>query len=213
MAPASGRSAATARRPAAAGREARSDTGRRHPLGVVAERARRQRHPGRRTAVLALVVAVAAPLAVAASYAELTAGQVRLTRLQQQLSVEQQQQSALQLRVAQLENPATIAGEAKRQGMVPAGSVTAIPEVPTGPSEAGAIHLPAAPPAGSTGSAGSTGARGSAGSTVQKGTPGTSSAGTARTGSAATGAGSAAGGRRSGSTSVPAHRRVRGASS
>ncbi len=118
----------------------RQGPARRRDLGVVAPRSRRH---GRRTAMLALAVGVLGPLLVAGSYAELTAGQVRLTRLQQQLSVQQQRESALQLRVAQLEDPSTIAAEARQEGMVPAGSVIDIPQVPVGSSESAAIRLPA----------------------------------------------------------------------
>lgn len=110
--------------------------GGRAPLRVVVSRPRHRRHVGRRTALLALAIAVAAPLSVVGLYAEMTTGQVRLTRLQQQLTAEQQHQSALELRVAQLENPSTIVAEARDQGMVPASTEIEIPEVPLGAAPA-----------------------------------------------------------------------------
>ena len=106
--------------------------GERAPLRVVAPRPRHRRRAGRRTALLALAIAVAAPLSVVGLYADMTTGQVRLTRLQQQLTAEQQRQNALELRVARLENPSTIVAEARVQGMVPASTVTEIPELPAG---------------------------------------------------------------------------------
>lgn len=116
-----------------AGAEAGRDAQVKRPvLQVVADRHHRARRNGRRTALVALAIAVAAPLAVVGAYADLTSGQVRLTRLQQELTVEQQRQSALELRVARLQNPSMIVAEARAQGMVPASSVTDIPEVPLG---------------------------------------------------------------------------------
>ena len=163
MAAATGRGAGAAARVGTGRTAPRQEPARRRDFGVVAPRSRRHRRPGRRTAMLALAVAVLGPLLVAGSYAELTAGQVRLTRLQQQLSVQQQRESALQLRVAQLEDPSTIVAEARHEGMVPAGSVTDIPEVPVGSSESAAIRLPA-PVASSAGvsSAGATPSSGGA---------------------------------------------------
>jgi len=105
-------------------------------LRVVANHQRRRLRSARRTVFVALVIAVAAPLAVVAAYADLTSGQVRLTQLQQRLTAEQQQQTSLELRIARLEDPSTITAEARSQGMVPAGSVTDIPEVPLGAGSA-----------------------------------------------------------------------------
>ncbi len=200
MAAATGRGAGAAARVGTGRTAPRQEPARRRDFGVVAPRSRRHRRPGRRTAMLALAVAVLGPLLVAGSYAELTAGQVRLTRLQQQLSVQQQRESALQLRVAQLEDPSTIVAEARHEGMVPAGSVTDIPEVPVGSSESAAIRLPA-PVASSAGvsSAGATPSSGGAtpssgGATPSSGGAAVSSGGAAvSSGGAAVSSGGAAG--------------------
>lgn len=136
---------------------------RRAALAVVAARQRRARATGRRITLVALAVAVAAPLAVVATYADLTSGQVRLTQLQQRLTTEQQQESALELRVARLENPSMIATEARGQGMVPAGTVTDIPEVPLGSSSATGTSSATGSSATGTSSAGTAGNRSTVG--------------------------------------------------
>lgn len=97
--------------------------------------------------LLALAIALAAPLGVVGLYAELTTGQVALTKLQQQLTAEQQRQSALELRLAELQNPSTIVAEARVQGMVPATSVVEIPEVPLGVVPTAKGGLPSRPSA------------------------------------------------------------------
>lgn len=165
----------------------------RAPLGLVAPRRRRARRPGRRTMLLALAVAVAAPLAVAAAYARITSGQVTLTRLQQQLNQQLLLQSHLEHRVAQLEDPATIVAEAQHQGMVPATSVQEIPEVPLSGGTTGSTS--SASSAGTAGTVGSTRTAGTTGGTRTAGTAGgTRTAGT--TGSAGgTGTRSATGSR------------------
>ncbi len=159
--PAATRSPGAAVAPAAPPRAAGVDVrpvrpgGERAPLRVVAPRPRHRRRAGRRTALAALAIAVAAPLSVVGLYADMTAGQVRLARLQQQLTAEQQRQNTLELRVARLENPSTIVAEARVQGMVPASKVTQIPEVPVGVEAAAPSTAASSQPRASVSASGS----------------------------------------------------------
>jgi hypothetical protein len=59
----------------------------------------------------------------------LTQGQVRLTRLQEQLSTQLGQHRDLELRVAQLEQPANVLSEAQKQGLVAPKDVTDLSQV------------------------------------------------------------------------------------
>jgi len=79
--------------------------------------------------IVAVALAVGSPLAVAGAQAYLTQGQVRLERLQQQLDAQVNQHRDLELRVAQLEQPATVLSEAEKQGLVSPTSVVDLPQV------------------------------------------------------------------------------------
>ncbi|MGD0320552.1 MAG: hypothetical protein ABSC00_02930 [Acidimicrobiales bacterium] len=91
----------------------------------------RRRHPHRtgRFVVLAVALALGSLLAVAGAQAYLTQGQVRLTRLQEQLNTQLGQHRDLELRVAQLEQPANVLSEAQKQGLVAPNGVTDLPQV------------------------------------------------------------------------------------
>ena len=98
-------------------------------LKVIEGRRQRPRLTGRLVVVLAVVVALGSLLAVAGAQAYLTQGQVRLTRLQDQLSTQLGQHRDLELRVAQLEQPANVLSEAQKQGLVAPKGVTDLPQV------------------------------------------------------------------------------------
>ncbi len=143
--------AATARG-AVAPRRAPARPPRRAPLRLVQTGARRRRGRGRRALVVAVVLVVGSLLAVVGAHAYLTQGQVRLTRLQQILQSERSTQRALELRVAELENPASIVARAQQQGMVPPTKVSDLPQVDLSAPSAGsgassAGSAPAAPSA------------------------------------------------------------------
>ncbi|MGA2036019.1 MAG: hypothetical protein ABSH04_00300 [Acidimicrobiales bacterium] len=104
---------------------------RRRPLKVLA--GRRQRPHRTRNSIVMLVVAVAVAvgslLAVVGAQAYLTQGQVRLTRLQEQLNTQLGQNGDLEMRLAQLEQPANVLSEAQKQGLVAPSNVTDLSQV------------------------------------------------------------------------------------
>ena len=103
---------------------------RRPPLRVVEPSRPGRRHRGsRRYVALAVGIVVVSLLAVAAAQAYLTAGQVRLARLQGQLTVQQSRDRDLELRVASMEDPADVVGQAERQGLTVPARVTDLPLV------------------------------------------------------------------------------------
>jgi hypothetical protein len=105
---------------------------RRPDLGVVgpAPRRRRRSSPRRRAGVVAIVIAVGSLLSVAAAQADLAQNQVQLTHLQQRLDRELATHHDLELHVAQLQDPSAVIGQAQGNGLVPAGQITDVPEVP-----------------------------------------------------------------------------------
>ncbi len=106
--------------------------------------------------MLSGAVVVGSLLAVAGAHAELTQGQVRLTTVQHQLDSEITHHRDLELRVAQLEDPAHIVQGAQQQGMVPPRQVTDLPPVDLSrplPAPPTTLATDAAP-AGATGPAG-----------------------------------------------------------
>jgi len=82
----------------------------------------------------------------------MTQGQFRLTQLQQKLDTQLGQHRDLELRVAQLEQPANVLSEAEKQGLVlpGPGTVTDVPQVqnPSSSVSAGHSGSPSAPSAG-----------------------------------------------------------------
>jgi hypothetical protein len=79
--------------------------------------------------VVAVAVAVGSLLAVVGAQAYLTQGQVRLTRLQEQLNTQLGQNGDLEMRLAQLEQPANVLSEAQKQGLVAPSNVTDLSQV------------------------------------------------------------------------------------
>jgi hypothetical protein len=76
----------------------------------------------------------------------LTQGQVRLTRLQEQLSTQLGQHRDLELRVAQLEQPANVLSEAQKQGLVAPKEVTDLSQVePPAPQKSTTSGTPTRP--------------------------------------------------------------------
>lgn len=157
---------------------------RRSPLTVLeGRRRRRPRRAVRSMVVVAVLLAVGSPLAVVGAQAYLTQGQVRLAHLQKQLNAQLSQHRDLELRVAQLEQPANVLSEAQKQGLVVPGSVTALPQVSS------------STPQGTTTSSGT-----SQGTTAGSGTPTASrSQSSPSSGSAAPAAGAGGAGSKSGS--------------
>ena len=143
---------AAATRGAAAPRRAPAHPPRRVPLRLVQTSARRRRGRGRPALVVAVVLAVGSLLAVVGAHAYLTEGQVRLTRLQQSLQSERSTRRALQLRVAELENPASIVARAEQQGMVPPTKISDLPQVALSSSGASSGGSPSGASSATTGS-------------------------------------------------------------
>lgn len=128
---------------------ARTPASRRPPLRVVAPR-RRPPVPARRSGVgLALAVVLVTLLAVAAAQAYLVQGQVHLARLQQQLNAAQGSQRDLEARVARLEDPAAVVGQAQQQGLSVPQQVTDLPLVSPSTTVAVAGHRSSAATAAS----------------------------------------------------------------
>jgi cell division protein FtsL len=102
---------------------------RRRQLGVVERRRRQPARTRNWVVVFAAALAIGSLLAVVGARAYMTEGQVRLAKLQEQLSAQVDQNRNLELRVAQLQQPANVLAEAKKQGLVVPGHVTDVPEV------------------------------------------------------------------------------------
>lgn len=135
-------SQARSRQSTYAGRPASS----RRPLNVVAGRRASPKGVKHWVVALAAAVAVGSLLAVVAVRAYMTQGQVRLTRLQDEMSVQLDRYRSLQLRIAQLEQPANVLAEAKSQGLVVPSHVTDVPEVSSPPAEVSTSPSSAAGP-------------------------------------------------------------------
>jgi cell division protein FtsL len=104
----------------------------RRSLRAVPERQGQARRGGHVRAVVVLLCAalvVGSLLAVVGSYAYLTQGQVRLARMDQQLENQVAEQRALELQVAELEQPSRVLSDAQKQGLVVPARVTVLPQV------------------------------------------------------------------------------------
>lgn len=76
--------------------------------------------------------AVCSLLAVGGAHAYLVQGQVRLARLQHELTTAQSEQRALEVQVAQLEDPSNVVAQAEQHGLTVPSQVTDLPLVGTG---------------------------------------------------------------------------------
>ncbi|MHB8438917.1 MAG: hypothetical protein ACYDD4_07125 [Acidimicrobiales bacterium] len=110
---------------------------RRPPLRVVERPRPAARRRRRRDVHLALAIVVVSLVLVALSQAYLTAGQVRLARIESRITTEQATVRDLELRVAGLENPGTVIGQAEGHGLVVPPQVTDLPLVTSAPSSSG----------------------------------------------------------------------------
>lgn len=97
-------------------------------LRVIAGRPRRP-GPRRPTVLLGVGIVLGSLLAVVGVQAYLVQGQVDLSNLQQTLTTQLTDHRALELRVAQLENPTSIIAEARNDGMVEPSQVSDVPQV------------------------------------------------------------------------------------
>lgn len=136
--------------PAAAPRRAHTrplPAPRRPDLGVVrpAPRRRRRWSPRRRAGLVAAVIAGGSLLSVVAAQADLAENQVHLTHLQQRLDTDLATHRDLELRVAQLQDPSSVIGQAQQHGLGPAGPITDVPQVPVGPPAASRASARSAP--------------------------------------------------------------------
>lgn len=129
-------------RPSAGQPEARA-----RALEVMERRPRSPRGARRGAIVVAVALMVGSPLAVVGAQAYLTQGQARLARLQEQLEAQTSQHRDLELRVAQLEQPANVLSEAQKQGLVSPSNVVDLPQVDQSSAQGAA---PADPSAGVT---------------------------------------------------------------
>lgn len=107
-------------------------------LEVAGRRHRNPRRVRRGAVIVAVSLMVGSPLAVVGVQAYLTQGQVRLARLQQQLNAQIGQHRDLELRVAQLEQPAYVLAQAQKQGLVSPSDVVDLPQVAQSPSQGAA---------------------------------------------------------------------------
>jgi hypothetical protein len=121
---------ATRRRPATA--PAPRPAERRPPLQVVDDQPRRRRVRRRRPArALSIALVVGTLMAIVVGHAVLAQGQVRLTAAQTSLAAAQSTDRQQTLKVAQLEAPARIVGEATGGlHMVQSQETTQLPHVP-----------------------------------------------------------------------------------
>jgi hypothetical protein len=72
---------------------------------------------------------MAGPTAVVVAQTELMIGRMNMAQLQSEIGAESVKDQNLQLGVSQLENPASIVGQAEHQGLVPPSQVQDLPEV------------------------------------------------------------------------------------
>jgi cell division protein FtsL len=82
--------------------------------------------------VLAVGCAVCSVLAVGGAHAYLVQGQVRLAHLQHDLTTAQTEQRALEVQVAQLEDPSNVVSQAEQHGLNVPSQVTDLPLVGNG---------------------------------------------------------------------------------
>lgn len=118
----------------------------RPPLKVVAQRRRPPVARRRRVVLLCALLSVGSLLLVAAAQAYLTQGQVHLARLQQQLNAEEAHHRDLELRVASLEDPSHVVGQAQQQGLTVPTQVTDLPLVSVGSSPSTTTTVPTTHP-------------------------------------------------------------------
>lgn len=119
-----------------------------HALEVLEKRRRGPRRAGRGAVIVAVALMVGSPLAVVGAQAYLIQGQARLARLQEQLDAQIGQHRDLELRVAQLEQPANVLSEAQKQGLVSPSNVVDLPQIDQSSDQG------AAPAGSSTGATG-----------------------------------------------------------
>ncbi|HAM02910.1 MAG TPA: hypothetical protein DCQ30_11905 [Acidimicrobiaceae bacterium] len=86
--------------------------------------------------MLAVGCAACSLLAVGGAHAYLVQGQVRLAHLQHELTTAQTEQRALEVQVAQLENPSNVVSQAEQHGLNVPSQVTDLPLVANGGSGA-----------------------------------------------------------------------------
>jgi cell division protein FtsL len=91
----------------------------------------RQRRPWsiRPTLIAAVTLVLGSLLAVAVAQAYMTQQQVRLTAVQTRLAAQAGEYRDLELRVAELSNPAHVVGAAQQQGLTVPSQITDLPEV------------------------------------------------------------------------------------
>ena len=101
----------------------------RRRLHLVKPRARRSRRFASRLVFVGPVLVMSTLLSVVGAQALMTEGQVRLTTLEAQVSAAQTTRMALELQVAQEQQPQAVIAAARRLGLVEPGQISDIPAV------------------------------------------------------------------------------------